>query len=399
MVQKDKQKIMAIGLSAFLALMLWVYVMGEKNPIQTRVIDNVKVSIENKDYITKSNLVLMPSQDYTISITVSGRIKDLISIRSDDFKLEAYISGYLKSGENDIPVTVKSLPSGISINESDIPKVKVKLDKLATKFVPVNISVKGNAKGEYEYTSPEVKPEGVMISGAKTYVDEVDKVVARVNLENIDKKVTKKFPVEPVNSEDKLITNINVEPKVVDVTIDVAPSKEVPVVVKTTGALSDDLVLEGITSKVKTVKIIGSPNDLSKIKSIETESFDISSIKGTVTKEVKLLLPDGVSAKSDIRSVGVEVKVKKKSQKDFNIPVSLTNKNENLSYEILPSSINIQVVGSEDELSKISQNDITAVVDVTKLTEGEHTLQVKVSINTSGKVSNISPNKVVVKVT
>ncbi|MEG0480625.1 MAG: hypothetical protein RR539_06455, partial [Clostridium sp.] len=62
MVQKDNQKVAAIAISIFLALLLWIYVMGEQNPVQTRSVDNVRVSLENTENITRNNLVLLPRQ-------------------------------------------------------------------------------------------------------------------------------------------------------------------------------------------------------------------------------------------------------------------------------------------------------------------------------------------------
>lgn len=398
MVQNEKHKIMAIGISILLSLMLWIYVMGEKNPVQTRVIDNIKVSLENTDYISRSNLVLLPNQDYTISVTVSGRVKDLVTARSEDFKFEADMSGYIKKGDNDIPIKVKSLPRGIEIVESELPKVKIKLDALSTRYVPVSVSVKGSAKEGYEHVKPLPKPEGVMVSGPKSYVDEVNKVVGKIDISEIQKSTTKTIAVEAVNSEDKLITNVSVEPKFVDVTVDVLPSKEVPIVVKTTGSLGEGLILDKVASKVSTVKIIGSKEVLDKIKAIETESFDISSIKDTVTKEIKLIIPKGISTQSDIKSVGVEFKVSKKVQKDFNVPLTITGKNEKNNYEVSSSTIDVKINAAEDVLSSITLGDIVASIDVASLSEGETTLQVKVTVKGNGGISAIVPDKVVVKV-
>lgn len=399
MVQKDKHKIMAIGISILLSLLLWVYVMGEKNPIQTRVIDNVKVTLENTDYIARNNLVLLPKQDYTISISITGRVKDLIAVKSDDFKLTADMSGYLKKGENDIPVTVKSLPRDIEINESEIPKVKVKLDTLSTRFVPVTVVLKGEADKGYEYMKPTAKPTGVMISGPKTYVDEVDKVIGRLNVDGVKDNITKTVAVEPVNREEKVVTNVSIEPKYVDVTVNIAPSKEVPISVKTKGSVGNNLILESINSKISTVKIVGSKDVLDKVKVIETESFDISTITETVTKEIKLIIPEGVSTQSDIKSVGVEFKVNKKAQKDFTVPLNITGRHEGYDYKTDISNINVKITGTEDILSSITKESILANIDVSLLKEGENTVNVKVELKAKGEVSQISPEKVVINIT
>lgn len=398
MVQKDNHKIMAIGISILLALTLWIYVMEEKNPVQTRTIDNIKVTLKNTDNISKNNLVLFPNQDFTVSISVSGRVRDIVLAKADDFKLEADMGVYLKKGDNDIPVTVDSLPNGIKIEKSEIPKVRIKLDELTTKYVPVNIIVKGKAKEGYEYINSTSEPSGVVVSGAKTYVDEVKKVTGLVNIEGFYKETIKTVALEPLDNNENVITNVSIEPKFADVVVNVQPSKEVPIVVKTTGTLNENLILGDITSKIDSVKIIGKKEDIDKIKAIETESIDLASIKSTVTKEVNLIIPEGISTQSNIKSVGVEINISSKGEKQFKVPITIIGKKDGYEYNIDITTVDVKVSSSQDALVSINDSDIKAEVNVSNIEEGENTLQVNVTTNKKAEVTTVTPDKITVSV-
>lgn len=96
MAIKDKQQIMAIIASVFIAFLLWLYVIGERNPVQVRRIDDVPVTLLNTENIAQSNLSMLPNQTFTVNLTVKGRALDIFKVTKDDFVVEADLGGYLK---------------------------------------------------------------------------------------------------------------------------------------------------------------------------------------------------------------------------------------------------------------------------------------------------------------
>ncbi|MEF9952234.1 MAG: CdaR family protein [Clostridium sp.] len=397
MVQKDNQKVAAIGISIFLALLLWVYVMGEQNPIQTRNIDNVQVTLENTENITRNNLVLLPKQDFTVSVQIKGRLKDLVTARGEDIKLEADMSGSLSKGENEVQVNIKSLPRGITI-DGEVPSIIVTLDNLSTKYVPVKIQVTGEAKDGYEYVKPITKQTGVTVSGAKSYLEDVSHVVGKVNISQLDKKITKTVPLEAVTIDDKVIANVIIEPKFIDVDVEISPYKEVPVNIKTTGKLPNGLVMEGIVPKINTVKIVGDKATIDKINYIDSEVFNISSITETVIKEIKLKIPQGISVKSEIKSVGVEFKVRPSYIKDFVSDINITGRREGYEYLLSEKTASLKINGEEKVVNSLIPEDIYTYIDVSSLTEGEHSVEIKVRLKDSIGLSSKSPTTVVVTI-
>ncbi|MEG2337543.1 MAG: CdaR family protein, partial [Clostridium sp.] len=210
--------------------------------------------------------------------------------------------------------------------------------------------------------------------------------------------ITKTVPLEAVTSDDKVINSVTVEPKFIDVDVEIAPFKEVPVNVKTKGSLPNGLEMEGIIPKLSTVKIIGEKSIIDKITSIDTEVFDISNITSNITKEIKLKIPSGVSTKSEIKSVGVEFKIKASFIKDFVVDINVTGRKEGYEYTLSESTASLKINGEEKIVNSLILEDIYTYVDVSSLSEGEHTVEVKVRLKDTIGLSSKNPGSITVKV-
>lgn len=82
----------------------------------------------------------------------------------------------------------------------------------------------------------------------------------------------------------------NVEPSVVDVTLDVPAKKELPVQVDWVGSLPEDFVMSGATLDPEKVQVIGGSRILKETSTIYTEKVSVDNMKRTGAISVKLAL-------------------------------------------------------------------------------------------------------------
>jgi len=82
----------------------------------------------------------------------------------------------------------------------------------------------------------------------------------------------------------------NVEPSVVDVTLDVPARKDLPVQVDWVGKLPENVVLSGATLDPARVQVIGGSRILKKTSTVYTEKVSVDNMKRTGTISVKLAL-------------------------------------------------------------------------------------------------------------
>ncbi|MCX7903929.1 MAG: CdaR family protein [Caloramator sp.] len=386
MAWKNKQEIITMIFCIFIAFVLWIYVMGEQNPTQTRVIEDIPVYFTNLDNLEQNNLTIVPNQTFTVNLTITGRAMDVFKAKPEDFRLEADLGGYVKKGVNNIPVEVKSMPKGISVlYERGIPYVKVKIDSLLEKTVPVSLNITGQPKEGYGYANPNIKPSEVLIRGPETYVAKAIGAVINIDLSKRDTDFSASLPIKVIDSYGDSIQYLSVEPKYIDVYLPIKPSKEVPVIVKTKGEIPDNKVLNSINPMLTSVKIIGEKEIIDTIDYIETEPIDLSKINLSTYKDIKLIIPEGISLSNNTKSITVDIKVENKIEKSMSLDIEILNVKNDFEYIVSPSKINVTVVGAESVINSIKADStfayaIKAYVDVSDKQEGEYQLPIKLDV-------------------
>ena len=72
---KNNSKIKIISLLS--AMVLWMYVMAIVDPEETKLFENIPVTITNKNELNERDLVIYPEQDLTTNIYVTGKLSNL----------------------------------------------------------------------------------------------------------------------------------------------------------------------------------------------------------------------------------------------------------------------------------------------------------------------------------
>lgn len=399
MADKEKRKIIAIILSIFLAFVLWLYVMGDKNPEQPpKVIENIPVTLVNTDAIGKVNLALIPNQNFTINLKIKARYLDLININPDSFKVEADMDSVgLRKGDNKILVKITSAPEGVTIIDK-YPIIRVELDSLREKNVPVKITVTGNTAKGYGYVLPVVKPTAVVVSGPERFVNNVALVTGEIDVSGKSQDVSGSVVIKPVDVDGVAVQNVLIDPKYVDVTVPVKPAKEVPVVVKKIGSLSAGKILKDAIPDIDKVTIVGEKKYLDRVDHIQTVPFDISNLNSSTSGELILNIPPGITIFNEIRSVNVTFVLENLAEGAFNIPVSIVNQRDGYDYTLNHNSLAVTIEGAESLLNTIDVQSLKAVIDVKDMDEGEHTVSASLNLPNGARIKDSSALKVMVTV-
>lgn len=393
------QKVILVALSILLSFFLWLYVMGEENPIKTKSL-NVPVTLINLDAVKKSNLVLIPDQHFNLDVTLTGRTFDLSKVTSGDLKVEGDMNAALKKGTNNIPIKITLSQSRITAtlkNNSNF--IAVKLDALEDKMVPVIINIVGNVKDGYGYTNPVARPEQVLISGPSNYVNSVTQVTGDINVRDKNTLVNASIAVVPRDKNGVELTNINCTPAYINGTVSIKPSKEVPIKLNTFGAVQDNKYLSSIKPEMDHVVIIGDDKYLSKISEVNTATLDLSKITHSGSVRLNLNLPMGVSIMDSSNSnVKVVIAMENRVEKTTECSISLNNQDPDYTYTLSTSSVKVTLRGPEKMMKTIDSNSILPVVNVASLTEGSQTVPVEVGKIDGIELKAVTPSQVLVDI-
>lgn len=398
-MEENRKKQIIVRIACLIAsFCLWLYINNYENPIKTYKVKNVTVQISNQDLLKQNNFVLSPNQSFQINLTIKGGAVDVYSAKASDFKLVADLSSYaLKKGDNRIPVKIEKSPNDINVVQTDSLWVNVNIDEYAQKTVPVNTNIQGKPQvGRYS-SEATVNPRSVTVSGPAKNIKLVDHVEVNVNVTNLSSDAELKVTPEPVDSKGNLISDVKVQPGIINVTVPIRNSKSVGINVKTSGQPPSNVSIKSIYSEQNYVNITGSQSELDNVDDIDTENIDLTKITGDAEIKVKLNVPKNikiVGSDTVLVKVTVQPASQSKSSSNLNANITLINLGENLKAEIKPLSIQVVVSGG----TNISADSLKATVDLSNLKEGSYTLPVNVTMpNGATKVSQ-TPEKVSVTI-
>lgn len=400
-MEKKKKQLILVKICCIIAsFCLWLYISYCENPINTYKMRNVPVQLTNINALEQSKLTTIPGQNYTVSFTIRGQNLDVEKAKQSDFKVVADMSLYvLKKGQNRIPVQIIHYPSNINVENAENMWVDVELDELAQKTLTVRTKVQGTPKSGYYYYIDDISPEKVKVSGPKKYVDLVESVAGTVNISGLSKDTKLTPELQAYDKDGKVISNVKIQPSSAAVTIPIKRGKKVSINLKTTGQAASGVNIKGMTLDQQTVQIFGDEDVLSNISSVDTQPVDLSRITDSKTINVKLNLPDGVTAADGNTYVSVDVNVEKTIQKNFSININPVNVDNKFNASLDNSTASVTVSGNETAVNSIKDGDIKCTVDCTSLKEGTYGVQVSETLPQGITSVSLTPGKVNVNIT
>lgn len=378
------------------AFSLWLYIVNVGDYDVPRQV-TVNVEPINVESVTERKLAILPGQKFTVTLNVKGTQSD-IELNKDQFKVVADMSAYaLSKGEIRIPVRIDRQPVNVTVLNSESYYIKVNFDDYAQKTVPVELKIDGRVKAGFFALDETISPTEVTVSGAAKYVNQVARVEAKKNIDNMDKDLNVSLPLKAVDASGKEIENVTLDMKTVSVTMPIKRTKTVAIKVNTKGNLSKDLYLKSLSAVPDKIEIAGG-DVVNSISYLETEPIDLSSITSSKDITVKIIDQDGITLLDSDGSVRVKVVVEKIINKNFSVNISIKNVNDNFTAALSSEKATVTVTGVESAINEINSGNIYCFVDLASInSEGEHNVEVSVSVQ--GSTSKVSVNPETVKVT
>lgn len=285
-------------LSGIAAVILWVFVMTEQNPV-IEVSYRVPVHLVNMD-----TTQIVENKPETVKVTLRGPRNTILQM--DQSVLEATIN--MKDvgiGEESLPISFQP-PSGLSLVGEEPSVAKLYVDEYAIREVALGYETSGKLAKEHSLKGAKITPAKIALSGAKRRVDAVAKAYVPVRLEGQKADFTVQHDIVAVNAKNEVVQGIAITPVQGAVDVVVAHDtfeKTVPVVIHVKGRLAGQVALDMTTSPL-TVTIRGGEEALANTMSILTEPVEMQDLQNGTVRQVKLVFPEGIT--SNIDSVAIE---------------------------------------------------------------------------------------------
>ena len=377
-----------IKLISFLsAMVLWMYVMAIVDPEDTKLFENIPVTVTNLEEIEDDDLVVYPESDLVADIYITGKLSDLQKITEDDIHIYGSINNPIE-GKNYLYLKVNTTKQVSSEFKSDF--IIVKLEKLIHEEKDITPEIVGEYKDDVDTVT--LQQSSVNISGPRVLIEQVNYIKATVQVDSKDKnEVTQRVKLVPMSAEGKEINGVNLNIKNINAQITFLQEKQVPVNIQ----LKDENIdAKGYEVLPELITIKGKKDLLDNINYINTEKIDSSDIN--VSKKVNLIIPEGVTTDNTI------VVIKPKDKESLiqrliynNSEIELRNNDKEIKVSDLniPKSINVEVQ-LDDINTKLSKSDIILYIDLESGYDETKEYTIKYESDISFKNVNIIPTVV-----
>jgi YbbR domain-containing protein len=231
----------------------------------------------------------------------------------------------------------------------------------------------------------------VVVKGSQDTLDKIATVKALVDLNN--SKFTQKgtytlenLPIVAYDENGNILNNVEIVPANVSGTITFTSfSKEVPVKVLTTGSLVAGKAISSITINGKSdynVTIYGDQSTIDSITSVPI-TIDVTDQgnNGSKTYNVSISKPSGVRYMPTTSATIVANFSEAKQKTIDGIKVETRNVPNGMSVNAKTDqdkTVSVQVIGVQSVIDSINADSITAYIDLSGYTTGEHTVPVQV---------------------
>lgn len=386
-------KVIALVFSA----LLWLFVVNIDDPINSRVFNDIPYVVKNEEIATNDGKMFKIMDDIdSVRVVVHARRSVLNKIKSKD------ITAVIDLRERD-PVTnivpIKAVVNGYEENlevttECTPNNVMVKVEGSTTKSFPISVSTENKQRDGYELGEMTTNPERIQITGAKSTIEDIQRVVAQIDVMGISEDCVKEAKLIIFdgngNVMDQSAMQNNLGDKGVSVNVQVLPIKKVKLNFNVSGTPAEGYRLTGLNSEPASVEVYGTKEDLNNLTALDIPGSEINidnlQSRKEYTVDISKYLPEGIELTEETaKNVLVTVIVEEEGTRTIFLStgaVRLDNLQEGLSAVVeTPGDLEIRFAGEEALLEKLNIQN-AASVDLKEYTEpGIYDVPVEIELN------------------
>lgn len=388
---KYNSKIKIISLLS--AMVLWMYVMAIVDPEETKLFENIPVTITNKNELNERDLVIYPEQDLTTNIYVTGKLSNLKKVTKDDINVYGQINNPLE-GNNEIYLKV-STSQRVNYDFKN-PVMIVTLEKIISEDKSIKVDITGSGKNNVDNIMLQDNIDKVSVSGPRSLVNKVKRVVGTVKVSGESNNFSQSIKLEPVDANGKVVEGVELEKDSVNVNIILLAQKTVPIILK----LSDNSE-SGVnyTMSQNTVTIKGKKDIVDSINDIETQPVKLSEILPGTSKDIYLQVPSGITIETKYITINKNSEENTLEEYTYTAKdIEIRNNTENIdkSKIKIPNSINVSIEYLQSEGS-INKDDIKLYIDLNEVSLEDNTCKIKYESIYEIEKINIDPDTVTIE--
>jgi len=229
-----------------------------------------------------------------VVVTLRGKRSVLERISSN--QISATVDLTTKTVPGDFMVKVNVLaPGGVDVSDVEPTHVWVQVQRSQAERKPVRVQVLGQPAEGFKVGTPDAEPRSVRVVGPPTSLELVSVVLVPTNLAGANRTFsTRARFFQPVDSSGRAVPGVEVQSEGVDITIPMNAVGSVPVDISQVTVQGAQGWSYQVQAEPSALTLEGSP-DITRPAALKTEPLKMKHSAQIQTREVRVLVPDGLS--------------------------------------------------------------------------------------------------------
>ena len=382
-------------LSLFLAVCLWAGLITQDPTLtRERVFSDVPVTVTGTDTLISNGLIVLSGlEDENLSVRLRVNVpqRSYSNAQASNYNPRVDVSRITETGEQTLRIQASSTTTYGTVTSISPDSLTVIVDEYVTNYrIPITLNVTGSCPEGYYASTPQLDPGTVAVSGPRTIVDQIAGITADYDLSRLSAKegqVRSALPMKVLDAEGNeldrsllRITNAGVTLRTITVEQKLYPTKALTVsdLVQLEGEPAKGYEVKNVTISPVSVLAAGDSTALETLDTLfTTASIDLAGRSEGFVTELTLRKPSTLSYLStDTVTVQVEIGPIITTESFSGVRLSVRNIPSGLSAGLAQRTIDVDVTGPQNTVSRLSASKITAYVDASGLTVGEYALPV-----------------------
>jgi YbbR domain-containing protein len=391
--KRKERRITSLILSLVIAFGLWWYVVNNVSVEDDITFNNIPVVREGESVLNERNLMITEISTESISMNLLGSREDLNKVDSSNMSVKINLSNIEEPGER-IPLQyIPSYPATVAntafeVSHKNPSVIFVSVDYRRTSEIPVKVKWTGTRSESYLYDTENyvLDYSTVTITGPASVADQIDHAQVLVDLSDRTESFSESFRYTLCDAEGQPVDAKQITTSVEEVLLtgQIQQIKEVDLVADVIyggGAAPENTT---ITLSPEVIRVSGGQAVLEELGDTYTVcSINLADIEKT-SNELKytITLPEGVTNQTGVSEVVVTVRFSGLRTRDVVINnIEMINVPEGMTAEIINASLSVRLRGPEEEIANLTEQDISAVVDLSAAEAGTATYKATIVVD------------------
>lgn len=364
-------------LAFILGVSVWVSAVTAADPDEVRAPIAVPLEIVGQD----TALVITNEIPSVVEVTLRAprSVWEQLTAQENPVRAILDLSNF-SAGEHtrEVQIQVSVRPTQIVL--ANPASVTVKLERLATQTLPIDLSLSGQPAVGYQAGDANIEPVQVILSGPESLVEQAARARILVSLDGARESIDQAIPVLVLDAQNASLEGITVQPESIHVTIPVSQQggfRDVAVKVVVSGQVAAGYRLENISVFPPVITVFASDPELVNALPgvVETQPLDLQDAKENISTRLALILPENITIVGP-QTVEVQVGISpiQTSLTLLNQIINIIGLPDGLTAQVSPQTVDVIISGPLPVLDALTPQDIIVTVDVAELEAGTYQL-------------------------